>query len=242
MHQIISANFKFRSVILQLMRILVVEDEQKIASFIKTGLELEAWAVDIANDGESGLDLATSESYDVIMLDLMLPKVSGVDVCRELRQTGNHTPILILTAKGATDDKIQCLNIGADDYLVKPFVFEELVARIRALSRRPAQQIRSIYKIKDLEMDTIKKQVTRDDTKINLSKREFALLEFLLKNAGTVKSKDEIVQNIWSYEDDILPNTVEVYVNYIREKIDKPFPNCKPLISTVRGHGYMIDL
>lgn len=224
------------------MRILVVEDEQKIASFIKTGLELETWAVDIASNGESGLDLATSESYDVIVLDLMLPKVSGVDVCRELRQTDNHTPVLILTAKGATDDKVQCLNIGADDYLVKPFVFEELVARIRALSRRPAQQIRSIYKIKDLEMDTIKKQVTRDDTKINLSKREFALLEFLLKNAGTVKSKDEIVQNIWSYEDDILPNTVEVYVNYIREKIDKPFPNCKPLISTVRGHGYMIDL
>ncbi len=223
------------------MKILVVEDEHKIAQFIKTGLELESWSVDLAFDGEEGFDLASSEPYDVIIIDLMLPKIPGLELLRDLRKKDIHTPILVLTAKGATDDKVECLNAGADDYLIKPFVFAELVARIRALSRRPKQQTDGVLKLGNLTLNTIKREVKRVKIKISLSKREYALLEFLLKHKGDVKNKDEIIQNIWSYEDDILPNTVEVYINYLREKIDKPFPSLKPLIHTVRGFGYKID-
>jgi len=224
------------------MRILVVEDEHKIANFIKTGLELETWIVDIAYDGEEGLDLVTTEKYDVIVLDLMLPKVSGMDFCRILRdKMGIHTPILILTAKGSTEDKVNGFNAGADDYLVKPFVFAELVARVRALSRRPYPQVSSILSIDNLEMDTLKYVVTRNHKKISLSKKEFSLLEFLLRNKETVKSKEEIIQNVWNYEDNILPNTVEVYVNYLRDKIDKPFKSDCKLIHTVRGFGYILS-
>lgn len=224
------------------MRILVVEDEHKIANFIKTGLELETWVVDLAFDGEEALDLVSSEKYDVIILDLMLPKVSGMEFCRLLRQEMQiHTPILVLTAKGSTEDKVEGLNAGADDYLVKPFVFAELVARIRALSRRPGHQIDSTFKIDDLTLDTLKFEVTRSNKKILLSKKEFALLEFLLKHKNSIKSKEEIIQSIWNYDDDILPNTVEVYINYLREKIDKPFKKSKKLITTVRGFGYEIS-
>lgn len=224
------------------MRILVVEDEHKIAQFIKTGLELETWTVDLAFDGEEGLDLVTTENYDVIVLDLLLPKTSGLEVLKTLRvKEQNHTPILVLTAKGATDDKVECLNAGADDYLVKPFVFAELVARIRALSRRPLQQINTVLKIGDLTLDTIKHEVTRGKTKVALSKREYSLLEYLMKSKGISKNKSEIIQNVWSYDDNVLPNTVEVYVNYLREKIDKNFPQNTPLIRTVRGFGYKID-
>ena len=148
---------------------------------------------------------------------------------------------MILTAKGSPDDKVNGLNSGADDYLVKPFVFSELVARIRSLSRRPQTRIDSELSIADLKVDTTKRLVSRKNTKILLSKREFALLEFLLKNKGHVKTKDEIIQNVWSYDDDILPNTVEVYVSYLRNKIDKPFPKLKPLVQTMRGFGYKID-
>jgi DNA-binding response OmpR family regulator len=224
------------------MKILVVEDEHKIAQFIKTGLELESWSVDLTYDGEEGLDLASSEPYDVIILDLMLPRISGLELLGILRKKEHiHTPILVLTAKGATDDKVECLNAGADDYLIKPFVFAELVARVRALSRRPKQQIEGILKLGNLTLNTVKREVKRAKEKISLSKREYALLEFLLKHKGEIKNKDEIIQNIWSYEDDILPNTVEVYINYLREKLDKPFPSFKPLIHTVRGFGYKID-
>lgn len=224
------------------MRILVVEDEHKIAQFIKTGLELESWAVDLAFDGEVGLDLAVTENYDVIVLDLMLPKISGIEICNLLRKKyNNHTPILILTAKGSPSDKISGFDSGADDYLVKPFVFSELVARIRSLSRRPQIRIDNELTIEDLKVDTLKRLVTRKNKKILLSKREFALLEFLLKNKGEVKTKDEIIQNVWSYDDDILPNTVEVYINYLRNKIDKPFPKDKKLLFTIRGFGYKID-
>lgn len=224
------------------MRILVVEDEHKIANFIKTGLELETWAVDVAYDGEDGLGLATTEKYDVIILDLMLPKMSGMEVCTNLRQKeGIHTPILILTAKGATDDKVEGLNAGADDYLVKPFVFAELVARVRALGRRPSHQESQEYSIDNLRIDTVKHEVYRGDKKLSLSKKEYALLEYLMKSKACVKNKDEIIQNVWSYEDDILPNTVEVYINYLREKVDKPFPEFKPVIKTVRGFGYKVS-
>lgn len=224
------------------MRILVVEDEHKIAQFIKTGLELESWAVDLAFDGETGLDLAVTENYDVVVLDLMLPKISGIEVCLALRKKYNiHTPILVLTAKGSPSNKVNGLDSGADDYLVKPFVFSELVARIRSLSRRPQTRIDNELTIAELKVDIIKKVVSRKGKKILLSKREFALLEFLLKNKGTIKTKDEIIQNVWSYDDDVLPNTVEVYISYLRNKIDKPFPKLKPLVYTIRGFGYKID-
>ncbi len=224
------------------MRVLVIEDEHKIAQFIKTGLEIESWAVDLAFDGEAGLDLATTEKYDVLVIDLMLPKLSGIEIIHILRDKEHiHTPILILTAKGATGDKVECLNAGADDYLVKPFVFAELVARIRALSRRPLTQTEGVLQQSNLIVDTIRHEVSRNKKKITLSKREYSLLEFLLKHKGKVKSKDEIIQNVWSYEDDVLPNTVEVYINYLREKIDKPFPKSKSIIQTIRGFGYKVD-
>lgn len=225
------------------MRVLVIEDEHKIAQFVKTGLELETWTVDLAFDGEDGLDLATTENYDVIVLDLLLPKISGLEILNILRQKEqNHTPVLVLTAKGAADDKVECLNAGADDYLVKPFVFAELVARIRALSRRPLQQIDTTLKMGDLMLDTLKHEVFRGTSKVSLSKREYALLEYLMKSKGVSKNKHEIIQNVWSYEDNILPNTVEVYINYLREKIDKHFPDNTPLIRTVRGFGYKVDV
>lgn len=225
------------------MRILVIEDEHKIAQFVKTGLELETWTVDLAFDGEIGLDLATTEKYDVIVLDLLLPKISGLELLKTLRKDEqNHTPVLVLTAKGSTDDKVECLNAGADDCLVKPFVFAELIARIRALSRRPQQQIETKLKIDNLVLDTLRHEVYRGKKKILLSKREYLLLEFLIKHKGQAKSKDEIIQSVWSYDDDVLPNTVEVYINYLREKIDKPFANEKLIIKTVRGFGYKIDI
>jgi DNA-binding response OmpR family regulator len=224
------------------MRILVIEDEHKIAQFVKTGLELESWAVDLTFDGESGMDFAVTEKYDVIILDLMVPKISGLEFIKLLRNKEQiHTPILVLTARGATDDKIECLNYGADDYLVKPFVFAELVARVRALSRRPQQQTDNRFKLGNLILDIIKHEVKRSGKKIELSKREYALLEFLMKHKGEAKSKQEITQNVWSYDDDILPNTVEVYINYLREKIEKPFPGSKSLIHTIRGYGYKLD-
>ena len=172
----------------------------------------------------------------------MIPKIPGLKFLNILRKKEQiHTPVLVLTAKGSTEDKVECLNAGADDYLVKPFVFAELVARIRALSRRPLQQIQGKIKEGNLTLDSIKSVVKRGDKKISLSKREYSLLEYLIRCKRQVKTRNEIIQNVWSYEDDILPNTVEVYINYLREKIDKPFPQYKPLIHTIRGFGYKID-
>lgn len=225
------------------MKILIIEDEHKIAQFIKTGLELENWVVDLSYDGESGLDLATTEKYDVIVLDLMIPKMTGELVCKKLREEFNiHTPILVLTAKGTTEDKISALNSGADDYLVKPFVFAELVARVRALSRRPENQTSTILQIGDLTLDTVNHTVKRGKNTLKISRKEYGLLEYLMRNKGVVKSKDEIIRSIWSYDDDVLPNTVEVYINYLRQKVDKTFPMKKPLIHTMRGFGYKVDI
>jgi DNA-binding response OmpR family regulator len=222
------------------MRVLVVEDEYKIANAIKKGLEQEGMAVDVAYDGESGLDLALSESYICILLDLMLPKLSGLEVCKKLREEHNHTPILMLTAKGEVEDRVLGLNIGADDYLVKPFAFAEMLARIKALTRRPQASVNSKLSYNDLILDTIAFEVKRGDTVIQLSRKEFALLEFLLRHPQTILTKDKIIQNVWSYEADILPNTVEVYIAYLRQKIDKAFPQKAPLIHTVRGFGYRL--
>jgi len=223
------------------MRILVIEDEHKIANSIKKGLEQEAYAVDVCYDGEGGFDLAATEDYDLIILDLMLPKMDGVTFCQKLRAEENiHTPILILTAKGQTEDKVMGLNAGADDYLVKPFAFSELLARIKALTRRPKQTINNILKCQDLTFDTLTYEVKRSDKKIKLSKKEFSLLEYLLKHKDKILSKEQIISHVWDYDADILENTVEVYIGYLRNKIDRPFPKKSPLIQTIRGFGYKI--
>jgi len=223
------------------MRILIVEDEHKIANSIKKGLEQESYAVDLAFDGEQGFDLAVTENYDVIILDLMLPKIDGMEVCRKLREKENiHIPILMLTARGQLDDKINGLNAGADDYLAKPFAFTELLARIRALNRRPPNSLSPILKIKDLTLNTLTFEVQRAGKQIRLSKKEYALLECLLRHKNKILTKDQIINHVWDYNADILPNTVEVYIGYLRNKIDKPFKNKPPLIKTLRGFGYKI--
>lgn len=216
------------------MRILVVEDEHKIGSSIKRGLELEGYAVDLAFDGEEGYDMAVSENYSVILLDLMLPKMDGTTVCKKLRSENNHTPILMLTAKGEINDKVDGLNSGADDYLVKPFAFAELVARIKALARRPKEEIGSVLKINDIVLNTINYSVKKGNKEVSVSKKEYSLLEFLLLHKGKVVTKEQIIQNVWDYEADILPNTVEVFIGYLRSKIGKD------IIQTVRGFGYRI--
>lgn len=224
------------------MRILVVEDEHKIANSIKKGLEQESYAVDIAYDGESGFDLAASEDYDAVILDLMLPKIEGLEVCRKLREDENvHTPILILTAKGELDDKVNGLNSGADDYLAKPFAFAELLARIRALSRRPKQTLDTVLKVGDLTLNSLTFEVRRGKKTIELSKTEYALLEYLMRHKDKVLTKEKIINNVWDYDADVLPNTVEVYIGYLRNKIDRAFKRKRPLIRTMRGFGYMIS-
>lgn len=222
------------------MRILVVEDEQKIANAIKKGLEQESFVVDVAYDGASGYDLAAAESYDVIVLDWMLPGMDGKQIAEKLRKNEVSTPILMLTAKGTLKDKVTGFGVGVDDYLVKPFAFEELVARIRALAKRPVHIIPEIITIDSLEFhrDTI--EVKRAGKAVPLSKKEFVLLEYLLKNKGKIVSKAQIIDHVWRFDDDILPNTVEVYIGYLRKKIDKAYPQEKPLIHTIRGFGYKV--
>lgn len=222
------------------MRILVVEDEHKIAGAIKRGLEQEAYAVDVAYDADEGLSSGLTAEYDLIVLDRMLPGiVEGVDICRELRANGIHVPILMLTAKDGVSDRVAGLNSGADDYLVKPFAFEELLARIRALLRRPQETKGTELAIDDLVLNTVTYEVTRAGRPISLSSKEYALLEYLLRNQNRVLTKDNIISHVWNYDADVLPNTVEVYMGYLRTKIDKPFrgPN---LIQTVRGFGYKL--
>jgi DNA-binding response OmpR family regulator len=218
------------------MRILVVEDEHKIANSIKRGFEQETWATDVAYDGEEGYDMAVSEDYDLIVLDLMLPKMDGMEICRKLREEEIHTPILMLTARGELSDKVEGLNSGADDYLVKPFAFEELIARVRALIRRPSEINNLKFKINNLELDTVTFEVKKNGKSVELSRKEFALLEYLMRNAGKVVSKENIIAHVWDYESDILPNTVEVFIGYLRDKIGGD------IIKTVRGFGYKINV
>lgn len=220
------------------MKILVVEDEHRIAQSIKKGLEQERMAVDLAFDGIEGYDLAIDEDYDVIVLDLMLPGMSGLEICNKLRKEKKQTPILILTAKGQVEDKVEGLNKGADDYLTKPFAFEELIARIKALSRRPQEINKEILSVDDLSLNTNTFEVKRGKKEIRLSSKEYALLEFLVRHPRQILSKDQIMNHVWSYETDILPNTVEVYIRNLRNKIDRGFDY--PLIQTVRGFGYRI--
>jgi DNA-binding response OmpR family regulator len=221
------------------MRVLVVEDEHKIAHSIKQGLEQEKYAVDVAYTGIQGYDLASSESFDVIILDRLLPEMDGVTLCKTLRREHIHIPILFLTAKGQIGDKVEGLDAGADDYLVKPFAFEELLARVRALIRRPQAALNTTLSLEDLELNTTSFIVKRGKQTIQLSNKEFVLLEYLLRHPQQILTKKQIIAHVWNYEANILPNTVEVYIGYLRNKIDKPFPQ-KPLIHTVRGFGYKI--
>ena len=222
------------------MKLLLVEDEHKIAASIKKGLEQEAYTVDVTYDGVSGLDLAMTEEYDLIILDRLLPEMDGVEICRTLREKGNHTPVLMLTAKGQLQDRLEGFNAGADDYLVKPFAFEELLVRIRALMRRPKKSISNILSFGDLTLDTDSFDVKRENVSIQLSSKEFALLEYLLRHPNKTLSKEQIISHVWNYDADILPNTVEVYVGYLRNKIDKPFSHKPPLLYTKRGFGYRL--
>jgi DNA-binding response OmpR family regulator len=222
------------------MRILVVEDEHRIAQAIKEGLEQESYAVDAVYDGEDGYNSAGAEEYDLILLDVMLPSLDGYEICRKLRADGNHTPIIMLTAKDQTRDVVHGLDTGADDYLPKPFSFEILLARIRALLRRPHDSTPEILKTGDLTLNPSTKQVMRGSLQISLSTKEYALLEYLMRNHGRVLSKNNIMTHVWDFDSDILPNTVEVFITYLRAKIDKPFKE-PALIQTVRGFGYKIS-
>jgi DNA-binding response OmpR family regulator len=221
------------------VRILVIEDEHKIANAIKQGLMQEKYAVDLEYDGDSGLGAALNENYDVMIIDRMLPgSLEGLDICREVRAAGIHTPILLLTAKDQTRDKVEGLNAGADDYLIKPFSFEELLARLRALMRRPVKTSGTVLKVDDLSLDPVNFEVRRGNQVLDLSAKEFALLEYMMRNSSRVLTKDNIIAHVWDFDADVLPNTVEVYVGYLRNKIDKPFK--KPLLHTQRGFGYVL--
>lgn len=224
------------------MRILIIEDDHKIANAIKKGLEQESFAVDIEYDGKSGMGSALSTNYDAIILDRMLPEVDGIKICQALRKESNNTPILVLTAKDKISDRVEGLNSGADDYLVKPFAFEELLARIRALLRRPVATINPVLQIDDLSLNPGTFEVRRGDAIIELSGKEFALLEYLMRNQGRILTKDSIISHVWDYDADILPNTIEVFIGYLRNKIDRPFPDKPSLIQTVRGFGYKISI
>lgn len=222
------------------MRILVIEDEHKIARAIKRALEQESYAVDVSFDGNDGRAMATTEPYDAMIIDRMLPgDYDGIAIVKELREQNIHTPVIFLTALGRTEDKTLGLNSGADDYLVKPFAIEELLARVRALLRRPSEQQQPILEAADLELNTNEHTVIRAGKPIQLTSKEFGLLEYLLRNKDRILSKDAIIAHVWDYDADILPNTVEVYIKYLRAKIDKPFK--KELIQTVRGFGYKLN-
>jgi DNA-binding response OmpR family regulator len=221
------------------MRILVVEDEHKIANALKRGLEQESYAVDVSYNGDDGMAMATTEPYDLVVLDRMLPgDYDGLEIVKAMRDADIHTPILLLTAKDSVRDKVNGLDSGADDYLVKPFAFEELLARIRALLRRPEEQLNTVLRYEDIELDPSNYTVTRTGKPIVLTHKEFGLLEYLMRNRGRLVSKDMITQHVWDYDADILPNTVEVYMGYLRAKLEKPFGS-KPLIVTRRGFGYV---
>lgn len=221
------------------MRILIVEDEQKIAQAIKRGLEQEAFAVDLAYDGETALLEATNEPFDLIVLDRMLPGgYDGAQIATQLRQCGLHTPILLLTARDNPSDIVDGLSAGADDYLVKPFVFSELVARIRALLRRPPSTHQPKLRYANLVLDPSTMVVKRSGVTIHLSKKEFAILEYMMRNPEHTLSKESIREHVWDFDADILPNTIEVFIKNLRAKVDAPFTN--PLIHTVRGFGYRL--
>ena len=221
------------------MRILLVEDDTAIARSLKEGLEDEAYAVDVANDGSEGYRTAAADDYDVIILDIMLPGMNGYEVCRALRNDGNKTPILMLTARDTERDIVEGLDTGADDYLAKPFSFDVLLARIRALLRRPNEKLEEILQVGDLKLDPSSKKVTRASQEINLTAKEYGVLEYLMRNKGKVLSKEQIISHVWDFDADVLPNNVELFIMFLRRKIDKPFKS--KLIHTVSGFGYKLE-
>jgi two-component system copper resistance phosphate regulon response regulator CusR len=220
------------------MRILLVEDEEKVSSFVARGLTAERFAVDVALDGQSGLDLATTYHYDLVILDLMLPKLDGSEVLRRIRTQNTHVPVLILTARDAVADKVGNFEAGADDYLTKPFAFAELLVRTKALLRRGPVTRESVVRVADLELDRLSQQVKRSGHRIELTSKEYALLEYLISNAGRVLSRTMIIEHVWDQSFDGITNIVDVYVRHLRSKVDDPFEH--KLIRTIRGVGYTI--
>jgi heavy metal response regulator len=220
------------------VRILVVEDEKKVATFIKKGLEEENYAVDIAYDGEEGLALAQMNEYDVILLDIMLPKLDGREVLRRIRGNGSSVPILILTAKDSVEDIVSGLDSGSDDYLTKPFSFAELVARIRALLRRRTGEKKDTLTAGDLSLSVSTRRARRGSREIELTAKEYALLEYFMRNPNRILTRTLISEHVWDYDFDPTTNVIDVYVNYLRKKIDRGFE--KKLIHTIRGSGYML--
>ncbi|HEY5695443.1 MAG TPA: response regulator transcription factor [Candidatus Saccharimonadales bacterium] len=222
------------------MRVLLIEDEHKIARALKKALEQESYAVDVAYDGDEGYAMATTEPYDVAIIDRMLPgEYDGIAIIKAMRDAKIHTPVLVLTAIGGVKDRAEGLDNGADDYMVKPFALEELLARVRALLRRPKEQQPTVLRAGNLTLDTVTYEVKRNGETIQLTGKEFALLEYLLRNQGRPLPKELIIAHVWDYDADVLPNTVEVYIKYLRAKIDQPFKT--PLIHTVRGFGYKLQ-
>jgi heavy metal response regulator len=222
------------------MRLLVVEDEKKVTGFIKKGLEEEGYAVDIALDGEEGLGMALDRVHDLIILDIQLPRMDGLRVLQRLREERVTTPVLLLTVRATIEDKVLGLDAGADDYLTKPFAFQELVARVRALLRRRVQAEPAVLQIADLTLDPARRIVVRDGEKIDLTPREFALLDYFMRNPGRVLTRTMIIEHVWDYDFDTMTNIIDVYVNYLRKKIDA---GQEPkLIHTVRGVGYVLKV
>lgn len=221
------------------MRILVVEDEESIARFIQQGLKENGYAVDVAADGKSGLTYAHAADYDVLVLDIMLPKMDGLELLRELRREGNKTPALMLTARDTVDDRVRGLDSGADDYLVKPFAFPELLARIRALLRRPPLQTDTVLHVADLQMDTSTRQVRRGDRLIDLTPREYAVLEYLMRHPDQVLTRTQIGEHVWNFDFYHESNVIDVYIGYLRRKVEKESETA--LIHTVRGVGYRLS-
>ena len=220
------------------MRVLVVEDEQKVSAFIKRGLEQSSYGVDVAETGEAALELALSNEYDVIILDLMLPGIGGLDVVRELRKRKLETPVLALTARGELDDRIAGLDAGCDDYMPKPFAFQELLARVRALLRRATAVRLPVLTYRDLNLDPATRTVTRSGQRVELTNKEYALLEYLMRFPEQVLTRSVLLENVWGYDFETQSNVLEVYMNFLRRKVDAKFD--KKLLHTVRGVGYVL--
>lgn len=219
------------------MRILVVEDEPKVSGFVKKGLEEESYAVDVAMDGAEGLDMLSMNVYDAVVLDLMLPKKNGIEVMREIRARRLNVPVLMLTARDTLDDKVMGLDAGADDYLTKPFAFQELLARLRSLLRRGKAEI-TMLKVDDLHLDPATRKVKRAGQELTLTAKEFSLLEYMMRNAGKPLTRTTLSEHVWDINFDRMTNVVDVYINFLRNKVDKGFE--KKLIHTVRGVGYIL--